>query len=124
MRIRGSGKFVSIAASNTDLDNLFSTALTGVTFGVGSSKYCQISSKYELDVMTMTITGTALCFEPGTENGNLYMGFNTLPILRVNGYTGYTGDLMVLSNAEVNEVTGMASLGYTSHSWKSGLLVT
>lgn len=124
MRVIGSGKFVSIAASNTDLDNLFSTALTGITFGSGSTKYCQISSKYQLDVMTMTITGTALCFEPGTSNGDLYMGFNTVPVLRVNGYTGYTGDLMVLSDAEVDEVTGMASTGYTSHSWKSGLLVS
>ena len=59
MTVSGSGKFVSIAASNTQIDQMFSSAMSGITFGIGSAKYCQISSKYEAE--QGIVTGTALC---------------------------------------------------------------
>lgn len=121
MTITGSGKFVAIAASNTQIDALFPTPMTGITFGVGSTKYCQISSKYEVNLLT--VTGTALCFEPGVTNANLYIGFQNRPNVRVNGYTGYTGNIWVLDDCDVDSVTGTASRGWRSYSFKSGLLV-
>lgn len=119
--ITGSGKFVAVAASNTQIDSMFSTPMTGITFGIGSNKYCQITSKYEVELLT--VTGTAFCVEPGVANGRVYIGFQNIPKISVNNYTGYTGSLTVLSDCEVDEVTGLANPSYALYAFESGLFI-
>lgn len=118
MRVIGSGKFVSIAASNTQMNQMFTSELSGITFGVGSAKYCQVSSKYEAE--QGIVTGTALCFEPGADR--LYIGFENQPIIQVNGYTAYTGNVTFVTDAWVNESTGKAGWATKEFQFRSGLL--
>ena len=119
MTVSGSGKFVSIAASNTQIDQMFSSAMSGITFGIGNAKYCQISSKYEAE--QGIVTGTALCLEPGT--GRLYVGCENEPVIIVNGRTAYTGSVSFVTNAWVNEATGKMGKTTREFRFKSGLLI-
>ena len=120
--ITGSGKFVAIAASNTRFDQMFSSGISGIVFGNGSTKYARISSRYTLASDNVTVTGTAFCIDPGTLHTGLYLGFPSLSCLRVNGYTGFTGTINVASGCTMNQNTWIETTTYKNYTFRCGLL--
>ena len=131
---RGSGKFVAITASNNGYNNVYSTGMHGVSFGVGQNIYATISPHYEVASDGSTITGTSLNIEPGVDNNNnadwpLYIGFPNLKQLQVRGYSGYTGSVRLVSRIDVdsgtteNPGTFIATTYYTNYTFHCGLLV-
>lgn len=89
--ITGSGKFVAIAANNNPFG--FPSGISGIVFGIGNVIYGRIVPRYTLS--GDTVTGTALCIDPGAENARLFLGFPYLAVFSMNGYQGYTGRIGV-----------------------------
>jgi hypothetical protein len=114
--ITGSGKYVAIAASSTIIDGL--SNLAGIVFGKDGTPYCRIASRYISN--NGMVTGTALCIDPYRYNP-LYLGFDNLTQLKINGYTGYTGSITVLATWP-DDVT---ATGFTAktYNFKNGLLL-
>lgn len=123
MAITGSGKFVAIAASDTQFDDLMTVPISGIVFGKNNIPYCKILSRYITDDIDVTqIVGTAFCINPRDIGYRLYVGFPNLSMLRMNGYTGYTGSIQVISDIVVGSGY-MASAAYTTYQFKCGLLL-
>lgn len=116
MAIRGSGKYVAIAASSTIIDGL--NNLAGIVFGKDRVPHARIASRYISQ--DGVVTGTALCIDPYLLNP-LYLGFPNLTHLRINGYTGYTGSITILATWP-DDVT---ATGFTAktYNFKCGLLL-
>ena len=123
----GSGKYVAIAASNSFIDDLQTTDISGLVFGVGQWPYCRIASKYIADELDPDIiSDTAFCIDPGI-SGSFYtplgLYFPNLTTLRINYQEGYTGSLRVVSSVDVNPTTYMCTSRYTDYKFKCGLFI-
>lgn len=123
----GSGKFVAIAASNT-LDDLVTNPISGVVFGNGRTPYCRVSSRYTSS--NNVVTGTAFCIDPGVIHARMSLQFPNLTSLKINGYTGFTGDVRVGSSVSVDEGTPAhpgtykCTTQYSTYKFICGLLVS
>lgn len=115
----GSGKFVALAANNNPFS--FPSGISGIVFGVGHEIYGRVTPRYTLS--GTTVTGTALCIDPGAIGGNTYLSFPSLTILKVNGYTGYTGSIDVVSGTSYNQSTDRETQVTTRYSFRNGLLL-
>lgn len=127
MAITGSGKFVAIAASDTQFDDLMIVPISGIVFGKNSVPYCSVLSRYLPDEDDpLLITGTALCINPRIDSDGtghkLYVGFPNLTMVRMNGYTAYTGSIQVISDLVPNS-NWMLDPEYTTYQFKCGLLL-
>ena len=146
--ITGSGKFVAIAGSDTQLDRIWSRKLSGVMFGVNKSPYCRISSRYTKGAWhdgywdSEIVTGTALCIDFGIEpDGNdikyipeqdkwvavtsrkwLYLEFPSLTTIKVGNRVGYTGSIKVARDMTLTS-RGMWQTNYKTYNFKCGLLM-
>lgn len=132
--ITGSGKFVAIAASSTQFDYIWDGSLSGIVFGVGSSPYCRVSTRYtsgawqgdyyDLDI----ITGTALCIDsaiPPSFSGtthHLYLEFPSLTTIKIGNRVGYTGSIKVAKDMTLTN-KGMWQTNYKTYNFKCGLLM-
>lgn len=115
----GSGRFVALAANDNPFE--FPQGVSGVVFGVGTSIYGRITPRYTLS--GTTVTGTALCIDPGAVEGNLYLNFPSLTVLKVNGYTGYTGQITVVNGTSYNQSTDRETPTFTNYGFRNGLLL-
>lgn len=127
MAVTGSGKFVAIAASDTQFDDLMSVPISGIVFGRNNLPYCKIQSRYITSESDVTqVTGTALCINPRVDptgvGYKLYVGFPNLSLVRMNGYTAYTGSIRVISDLIPNS-SYMLNPEYTTYQFKCGLLL-
>lgn len=127
--IKGSGKFVAIAASNTQFDDLMTNKIYGVVFGSGNYPYCRISSKYTTNSSGTTVTGTALCIDAGKSGNALYLEFPAVQALSIfpadgtRDEDGYTGSLNVVHDVALNNQTLMFTVNYKTYNFKCGLLL-
>lgn len=123
--IRGSGKFVAIAASNSSFDTMFTNAISGVVFGKDDEIYCRVSSKYNIE--QGVVTGTAFCIDPDEDAmqtaTDLVLRFDTEPKLKVNNAYGYTGNVSVVKAVRVTGNQHLSSQILGTVSFKSGILV-
>ncbi len=88
MAITGSGGYIAIAASSTVIDGIVNYA--GLVFGKDGVPYCRIASRYVAE--NGVITGTALTLDPYADRP-ISLDFPNLTLLKVNGYTGFTGTM-------------------------------
>jgi len=120
-KITGVGKYVAIAASNSAFPYVPDESVNGVSFGTGSIAHASVSTRYTL--AGSEISGTALCVD--NQHGDyMFLNFDGLQQLVINGKTGYSGSLRVAtSTAESPDLTRTITY-YATPVFLHGLLRT
>jgi len=125
-----SGAFVAITADTAGYNNVKTTGMHGISFGYNQTVYLSIASHYATyqDYEGVNISNAYLTVEPGQNSGKtadlpMYIAYPNLKRISINGYSGYTGTLTVVSG--VNVVSNNPPTAIT-HSYKfhNGLLVS
>ena len=128
----GSGNFVGVTAGRNDYfpESTSQRYGYGISFGKDRKMYCSVGPRYFLK--NGTVEKTSLAVEANTDKDAelqdyslLALQFPNLQRLRVNGKTGYTGSIRVVSWIECNEKHWDApdTTIYSTYRFRCGLLV-
>lgn len=116
---RGSGKYVVIAASESEIEDILADTVHGVMFGSGTDTYIKIAERY--NTSSSSISDTALSIDPGSYNDPIYIGFPNMAKFSIGGYTGYTGTLSVAYDVVISG--NYEYTQYRNYTFHNGLLV-